>query len=109
MTLLEAVIAFVILSAVGIACLDQSRGAAQLQASSSEWTRAVELAEHAVAAEIGQLPATAAVSSARGRQHRVRVDRQRWSAGVDAVTASVALSTGATYTVTRLTPTTGGR
>jgi hypothetical protein len=104
MTLLEAVIAFVILSAVGIACLDQSRGAAQLQASSSEWTRAVELGEHAVAAEIGNLPSTAVSSGARARLPRVRVDRRRWSAGVDAVTASVSLSTGATYTITRLTP-----
>ena len=108
MTLLEAVIAFVILSVVGIACLDQSRGAAQLQRASVEWTQAIALGERALAEEVGSAPPLTTDAATRGRDARVQVERRAWRSGVDQVAVSVSLANGATYTVTRLTPSLAG-
>ena len=66
MTLLEAVVAFVLLSVVGVVCLDQSRGATQLQVRSAEWTRAVTLAESAMA-EATSSPMTSPMAPAPGQ------------------------------------------
>jgi hypothetical protein len=54
MTLLESIVAFVVLALVGLACLDLSRGALALERSSVEWTVGVARAEAALsAAEAG--------------------------------------------------------
>jgi hypothetical protein len=101
MTLLEAMVAFVLLSVVGVVCLDQSRGATQLQVSSAEWARAVLRGERAVS--------LAMANGAPGlRDDRatvvddVRVVRRPWRGRVDVIEVAVPLSTGATYTLTRL-------
>jgi|JI10StandDraft_1071094.scaffolds.fasta_scaffold378167_3 hypothetical protein len=97
MTLLEAIIAFVLLSVVGIACLDQSRGASQLQLSSAEWDRAVARGESALAAAVtGPAPDDATADTA------VRVARRVWRDRVDVIEVSVPLSDGRWFSLTRL-------
>lgn len=100
MTLLEAVVAFVLLSVVGVVCLDQSRGATQLQVRSAEWTRAVTLAESAMA-EATSSPMTSPMAPAPGQP--VQVERRRWQPGVDVVHVSVPLPDGRHYVLERLT------
>lgn len=104
MTLLEAVIAFVILSVVGIVCLDQSRGAAQLQVTSAEWTRAIARGESALAEAIAGTASIPDVGPRGASVPRVQVERRFWRAGVDQIEVTVPLASGATYVVTRLTP-----
>lgn len=100
MTLLEAVIAFVLLSVVGVVCLDQSRGASQLQVRSAEWTRAIALAESALA----QSALSATGAEAAPLDARIRVVRRPWRSGVDVIEVSVPLQHGGVYTLERLTP-----
>jgi len=104
MTLLEAVIAFVLLSVVGVVCLDQSRGASQLQAQSAEWTRAVALAESVLA----EAAVSATDAATAGLDSRIRVVRRPWRAGVDVIEVSVPLDRGGDFTLQRLTPTARG-
>ena len=94
MTLLESVVAFVILALVGIACLDLSRGAAQLERSSVEWSRAVALGEAALAAASVDAPMMVASG--------VVVQRAPWRDGVDRVDVAVNLSAGRVFRITRL-------
>ena len=111
MTLLESVVAFVVLALVGLACLDLSRGALELQRSSSEWTRAVSRGESALAAAEVGAPADATESAGgdqakRGRTDApVRVTRQQWRDGVELIEVTVPLQNGADFTLTRLVPT----
>lgn len=104
MTLLEAIVAFVLLSVVGVVCLDQSRGASQLQVRSAEWTRAVTLAESAMAeatsAPLAFAPPLAATPSVP--RVPVQVERRRWQPGVDVVHVSVPLPDGRRFVLERL-------
>lgn len=105
MTLLEAIIAFVILSVVGVVCLDQARGAARLQATSAEWTRAVARGESALAeaaADVAHPPATSAASTGGLAATDIQVSRQAWRSGIDRVEVAVPLSGGARFVLTRL-------
>ncbi len=106
MTLLEAVIAFVILSVVGVVCLDQARGASRLQQSSAEWTRAVARGESALAEAVAtsalpreRSPGGALAPSA---DPAVRVERRPWQPGVDRIAVSVPLANGRSYELARL-------
>ncbi len=104
MTLLEAVVAFVLLSVVGVVCLDQSRGATQLQVRSAEWTRAVTLAESAMAeATSSPLALSSPTAAGPGQSPSVQVERRRWQAGVDLIQVSVPLPDGRRYVLERLT------
>lgn len=102
MTLLEAVIAFVILSVAGVVCLDQARGAARLQASSAEWTAAVLRGESAMVEAAGQAPPDAALVPATFSA--IQVSRRAWKVGVDEITVMVPMSGGAMYRTSRLVP-----
>ncbi len=113
MTLLEAVIAFVLLSVVGIACLDQSRGAAQLQVASVEWDRAVLRGESAMASAVAGVtpswPETthdatrdAARDATDDAALPVQVTRRAWGRGVDAIEVTVPLHDGGRYVLSRL-------
>jgi type II secretory pathway pseudopilin PulG len=102
MTLLEAIVAFVLLSVVGVVCLDQSRGASQLQVRSAEWTRAVTLAESAMAEATSAPLAVAPPMAATPSGPRVQVERRRWQPGVDVVHVSVPLPDGRRYVLERL-------
>ena len=106
MTLLEAVIAFVVLSLAGIVCLDQARGAAQLQRSSAEWTQAIARGESALAEAVARSTPDEAVSSFDDRS--IRVHRRNWRPGLDLIEVSVPMANGRAYVLTRLTPSTAG-
>jgi hypothetical protein len=101
MTLLEAMIAFVLLSVVGVVCLDQARGASQLQVSSAEWSRAVMRGERAVADAMTDGASGLAEQRPLSRSD-VRVVRRPWRGRVDAIEVFVPLANGATYRLTRL-------
>jgi hypothetical protein len=100
MTLLEAVVAFVLLSLVGVVCLDQARGASQLQASSAEWTQAVALGEAALATAASGAPVE--LTGNTPAQPVVVTERRAWRSGLDLVTVQVRLSHGGTYRISRL-------
>jgi hypothetical protein len=103
MTLLESVLAFVLLAVVGVACIDLSRGATGLETRSVEWGRAVAVGEAALSAASVGVDATAVgvFDGARGS-----VERRPWAKGdgVDVVTVTVTLPDGATYRTSRLVP-----
>jgi len=101
MTLLESVVAFVILALVGIACLDLSRGAAQLERSSVEWSRAVARGEAALAAATTDAPIDVPAG--------VSVQRAPWRSGVERVEVTVDVSSGRVFRVARLVPVRDGR
>lgn len=110
MTLLESIVAFIVLALVGIACLDLSRGAVDLQRSSEEWTRAVTIGESALAAAAADLNVDDTFAngvedqSRRGAERAMspRVIRRAWRDGVDVIEVSVALPGGGDYRVSRL-------
>lgn len=103
MTLLEAIVAFVILALVGIACLDLGRGAAQLERSSVEWSRAVSIGETVLASAGANAPLDA--SAPHDGTGEVEVQRHSWSNGVDRLDVTVFVSAGRTLHMSRLVPT----
>ncbi|HYW32630.1 MAG TPA: hypothetical protein VE869_14120 [Gemmatimonas sp.] len=110
MTLIESVVAFVLLAVVGVACLDLSRGATGLETRSVEWTRAVAVGDAVLdgaAAGIGPVEVDAMVNDASALQAPTRVEREPWSkgAGVDVVTVIVTLPGGTRYRASRLVST----
>ena len=107
MTLLEAVIAFVILSVVGVVCLDQARGASQLQRSSAEWTRAIARGESALAEAIAT-SAPPGDATAFAGDPDVRVQRRAWQPGLDLIEVSVPVGNGRSYVLARLAPSRAG-
>ncbi len=106
MTLLESIVAFIVLALVGIACLDLSRGAIELQRSSEEWTRAVTIGESALAAAAADANAANAFAAQAQRNApnavTPRVVRRVWRDGVDVIEVTVPLATGGDYQVSRL-------
>ena len=103
MTLLEAVIVFVVLSLAGVVCLDQARGATQLQRSSAEWTQAIARGESALAEAIARsTPPGRTVPSLEDPS--VHVQRRPWQPGLDLIEVSVPLANGRAYVLAHLTP-----
>lgn len=106
MTLLESIVAFIVLALVGIACLDLSRGAVELQRSSEEWTRAVTIGESALAAATADANVADAFElqspSNSSMTMTPRVVRRVWRDGVDVIEVSVALPSGGEFQVSRL-------
>lgn len=106
MTLLESIVAFIVLALVGIACLDLSRGAVELQRSSEEWTRAVTLGESALAAATAGATVEDAFGPASERDNvramTPRILRRVWRDGVDVIEVTVPLPSGGEYQVSRL-------
>ena len=106
MTLLESIVAFIVLALVGIACLDLSRGAVELQRSSEEWTRAVTIGESALAAATAGATVDDAFGPASERDNAKamtpRILRRVWRDGVDVIEVAVPLPSGGEYQVSRL-------
>jgi hypothetical protein len=98
-TLLEATIAFVLLSVVGIVCLEQSSAASRLESSSVEWRRAVARGDAALQNAVANVPLP---DETRGAADSVRVSRRAWRGRVDLVEVSVLLPTGSVYSTQRL-------
>ena len=92
MTLLESIIASLLLAVTAVVCLDATRGAAALQRKSAAWTQAVAHAE----AEL------ATVSSGGSATGTTRVTRRAWRDGLDILEVDVTMTAGASFRLTRL-------
>ena len=92
MTLLESIIASLLLAVTAVVCLDATRGAAALQRKSASWTQAVAHAE----AEL------ATVSSGGPASGTTRVIRRAWRDGLDVLEIDVPTAGGASFRLTRL-------
>jgi len=107
MTILETIVAFVVLALVGIACLDLSRGASQLELASADWTRAVEVGESTMARAIAGAPTDVsafgtASANARTADDNVVVTRQPWRNGTELVDVIVTMPSGKTFRLSRV-------
>lgn len=92
MTLLESIIASLLLAVTAVVCLEATRGAAALQRNSASWTTAVAHAE----AEL------ATVSSGGQSSGTTRVTRRAWRDGLDVLEIEVPTAGGASLRLTRL-------
>ncbi|MEP6764607.1 MAG: hypothetical protein ABJB66_09870 [Gemmatimonadaceae bacterium] len=98
MTLMEAVVALVILSLVAIGCLELSQEASQLELSATQWNRAVTLAESRMSQYTSGAPTDVPNSS------DVQLSRVAWRNGFDVVTVSVLVGSGKRYELHRVLP-----
>jgi type II secretory pathway pseudopilin PulG len=96
-TLLESIVAFVLLAVVGVACLDLSHGASSLAVSSREWNAAVARAESALT-----LASAAQDAGSSNDVGNVRVTRRPWSDDVDEVSVDVPVRDGRVFRLSRL-------
>ena len=92
MTLLESIIASLLLAVSAVVCLDATRGAAALQRRSAAWTQIVAQAE----AEL------ATVSSGGLASSTTRISRRPWHDGLDVLELDIPMAGGASYRLTRL-------
>ncbi|QJR35656.1 hypothetical protein [Gemmatimonas groenlandica] len=92
MTLLESIIASLLLAVTAVVCLDATRGAAALQRKSADWTQAVARAE----AEL------ATVSSGGLPSSTTRVTRRPWRDGLELLEIDMPMADGASFRLTRL-------
>ncbi|MEP6780371.1 MAG: hypothetical protein ABJC26_10820 [Gemmatimonadaceae bacterium] len=99
MTLMEAVVALVILSLVAVGCLELSQGASQLELSAMQWNRAVMLAESRMSQYTTGAPTDGLISP------DVQLSRVPWHDGLDVVTVSVLVGQGKHYELRRVVPT----
>lgn len=97
MTLLESVVALVILALVAVGCLELTQGASQLETSAVSWDAAVSTAESRMAAVVAGAPGTPGASD-------VRVTREAWRPGLDLVSVAVPLSGGKSFVLRRVVP-----
>jgi len=91
-TLLESIIASLLLAVTAVVCLDATRGAAALQRKSAAWTLAVAHAE----AEL------ATVSSGNMASGTAQVARRPWRDGLDILEVDVPMAGGTSFRLTRL-------
>ena len=99
MTLLEALVALVILGASAAGFLGVFQNGARSMQSAAEWNRATEAAEAALEESVR---ATLAGANDPLQVDGARVDVLQWSANVDDVVVRVSLPDGRTMTVHRL-------
>ncbi len=92
MTLLESIIASLLLAVTAVVCLDATRGAAALQRKSAAWTQAVAQAE----AELATMSSGGLTSST------TRVARRPWRDGLDLLEVEVPMAGSASFRLTRL-------
>lgn len=108
MTLLESVIAFVVLALVGVVCLEQISEAAHLQQRTVAWSQAIPTADAALAAALVSAPpladASARPSTADPSASTAVTRRRPWRPGLDVVEVTVPVATGGSLTVSHLVP-----
>ena len=92
MTLLESIIASVLLAVTAVVCLDATRGAAALQQKSAMWTLAVSHAESELASVTSGGPASSTT----------RVSRRPWRDGLELIEVEVPMAGGTRFRLTRL-------
>lgn len=105
MTLLEVLVALVILGTLAVGLVEVLAGTARVASDADEWSRAVALAEHRMEGlKIDPAPAGAAIERLPGGFTR-RVDERPWTLpGFTVVTVEVTLPRGARHTLVRLYP-----
>lgn len=97
MTLLESIIASVLLAVTAVVCLDATRGAARLQQRTGAWTNAVSQAESALALASADAPADDRTAA--------RVTRRPWgdeATRLDLIEVEVPVAGGGSYRMARL-------
>ena len=92
MTLLESIIASLLLAVTAVACLDATRGAAELQRSSVVWTQAVADAESELAT----------VSQGGPPLQTTRGSRRPWRDGLEPPEVDVPMANGSRFQLSRL-------
>lgn len=106
MTLLEALVALVIIGLSAVGYLDVFQSSARSVRDAGEWTRTVALAESAMeAATLGdalQAQAGALPAEAREAGYRERVDVRPWRPGVYEIAVTVTAPRGTSFTLHRL-------
>lgn len=112
MTLMEAVVALVILALVAVGCLELTQGASNLEFSATQWNAAVSTAQSRMA-QVTANASSAAETSLRAdvllpadvsRDAETRVTRESWRAGLDMISVSVPVANGKRYVLRRLVP-----
>ena len=102
MSLLEALVALVVLGLTGVGFLEAFQGASRSARDAAAWTTAVAYAESTM--EQATLGAPPDSLPGYGREVAVRP----WRGGVDEVAVTVTLPSGARFTLRRLVPRRGG-
>jgi Tfp pilus assembly protein PilV len=106
MTLMEAVVALVLLALAAVGCLELAHGASRLEFSATEWNAAVSVAESQLAqVSLGvRNPEQSQRVNARDadRVQRTTITREPWRAGLDLVTVSVPVTDGKLYVLRKL-------
>lgn len=108
MTLMEAVVALLILALVSVGCLELAQGAATQEFSATQWNAAISEAESRVAEAVTAAPLTDAVgggATETARRAATSVIRQPWSEQLDLLTVSVPVIGEKRYILQRLVPT----
>jgi hypothetical protein len=123
MTLLEAIVALVILSLVGVGCLELTHAAANLESSTVAWNDVVSEAESRLTTAVLSAPQETAWSTddraatgvrarpttgiadqgGAARVHAV-VTRSTWRSGLDDIAVTVTQANGVSFTLHRLVP-----
>ena len=98
MTLLEAVVALVIVSLAALGFLNVFEGSARIPAAASEWNAAVAYAEEGM--ELAKLGQSAAATNGRGLTRRIA--RTRYARNVDEVRVIVSFEDGRVFELRRL-------
>jgi len=98
LTLLEVLVALIILSMVVAAYLELFHGSHLLLARSRAWSQAIAYAADGM--ERAKLGDNSAVALPGG--YRRRVTSARWAAGLDVITVTVTLPNGARFDLRRL-------
>ncbi len=107
MTLLEAVVALVILALAAVGCLELAQGASRLEFAATEWNAAVSVAESRMA-QVTLGARNAADNGIRvdsrdaERVNGTTVSREPWRAGLDLVSVSVPVTEGKRYVLRKL-------
>jgi len=112
MTLMEAVVALVILALVAVGCLELTQGASNLEYSATQWSAAVSAAESRMAqvtsgaggANETSLRVRTTVRADLERDADTQVTREPWRAGLDLISVSVPVADGKRYVLRRLVP-----
>lgn len=108
MTLLEAVVALVILALSAIGCLELSQRASQFEYSANQWNAAVSVAETRMAQMVLGASDESAQSSTElsameaARLSGTQVTREPWKRGLDLITVSVPVTDGKVYVLRKL-------
>lgn len=105
MTLMEAIVALVILALAGVGCLQLAQGASNLEYSATEWNAAVTAAESRMAQVTVGVPAdvnTRAGNADSARTNNIQVTREPWRSGLELITVSVPVTAGKRFVLRKI-------